>query len=84
MQKYRALNKRTKIILFLDKKLIEKVFSTHSKFFIGFIYKKKPIYNFVNKFNFKISNLKQVPFLLTTLLKIKNIIFMNIIITKIK
>jgi hypothetical protein len=63
MQKYRALNKRTKIILpFLDKKLIEKVFSTHSKFFIGFIYKKKPIYNFVNKFNFKISNLKTSPF----------------------
>ena len=26
------------------------------------IYKKKPIYNFVNKFNFKISNLKTSPF----------------------
>lgn len=63
MQKYRDLSKKAKIALpFLDKKLIEKVFSTQSKFFIGLIYKKKPIYEYINKYEFKISNLKTSPF----------------------
>jgi asparagine synthetase B (glutamine-hydrolysing) len=63
MQKYRSLSKKARIALpFLDNKLIEKVFSTRSNFFIKSIYKKKPIYNFINKKKFKINNLKTSPF----------------------
>lgn len=63
MQKYRYLDKKARIALpFLDNKLIEKVFSTRSNFFIKSIYKKKPIYSFINKQKFKINNLKTSPF----------------------
>lgn len=63
MQKYRFINKKYKIILpFLDHKLIEKVFSTPTQFFFSFIFKKKPIYTFVNKFKFKINIFKTSPF----------------------
>jgi len=63
MQKYRFINKKHKIVLpFLDQKLIEKVFSTPTQFFFSFIFKKKPIYTFVNKFKFKINRFKTSPF----------------------
>lgn len=63
MQKYRSLKKSDNICLpFLDKELIEKVFSTPTEFFIKKIYKKIPIYNFINKFQFKISYFKTSPF----------------------
>ena len=63
MQKYRSLKLNTKVSLpFLKKNLIEKVFSTPSSFFIKSIYKKIPIYKFVNKKKFKISSFKTNPF----------------------
>ncbi|MDC3155311.1 asparagine synthase-related protein, partial [Pelagibacteraceae bacterium] len=63
MQKYRCLNSDVKIRLpFLEKDLIERVFSTNTDFFIHRIFKKKPIYKFVNKYGFKKNNFKTSPF----------------------
>ena len=63
MQKYRGLKKNVKVRLpFLDNKLIEKVFSTPTNFFINNLNKKIPIYSFINKFKFKLNNFKTSPF----------------------
>jgi hypothetical protein len=63
MQKYRCLSSDIKIILpFLEKDLIDRVFSTNTNFFIDKLFKKKPIYKFINKHTFKVSNFKTSPF----------------------
>ena len=63
MQKYRILKRNKNIFLpFLDENLIEKVFSTKTKFFINKLYKKKPIYKSIAKYGKKISIFKTSPF----------------------